>query len=399
MFENIIGNESTISAIRREILSKEFPQAVLFAGPKYSGKLSTALETARILACEKKAEWPCTCTACIQSKQLLHPYTILCGYRTFAAEIAAAANTLQRVRTPASQHLFVRSIRKLTRRFDAHIFTTEESKRKIIQDCIMKIEDSLDAVSPGRPLAENKLLTKQISEMTGLAGTLEQFVPKDNIPVSQIRNIIQWSFETTASEKKIIIIENASGMLDSSRNALLKILEEPPQHTHFILITPRPDELIATIRSRVRKYRFLPRTHEQTSEILTRVFKEETIDFPSLRDYFLAWEDINAELLGQLVLRFAENILLPKPVILQNALPQLFEKKAPSTLCRTFLEELLIHFRRQLAESPPDQEPALLERFERWTKLLHARYREYATLNISMELFLERLYLELREAV
>ena len=47
--------------------------------------------------------------------------------------------------------------------------------------------------------------------------------------------------------KKTIIIENADRMLESVRNALLKILEEPPVDTIFILTTSQRNLVMPTI--------------------------------------------------------------------------------------------------------------------------------------------------------
>lgn len=54
-------------------------------------------------------------------------------------------------------------------------------------------------------------------------------------------------------------------------NALLKILEEPPEHSAIILVTERPESLIDTVRSRViiaeSIYRALPVTTEKKEAI------------------------------------------------------------------------------------------------------------------------------------
>jgi len=72
---------------------------------------------------------------------------------------------------------------------------------------------------------------------------------------------------------KTIVIENADLMLDASRNALLKILEEPPESVEFVLLSSRRSALLATIQSRVRPYIFVSRRPEDEAEVLERVFK------------------------------------------------------------------------------------------------------------------------------
>jgi DNA polymerase III subunit delta' len=53
-------------------------------------------------------------------------------------------------------------------------------------------------------------------------------------------------------ERKVIALFDAE-RLDDAANALLKTLEEPPDRTHFVLVTDSPDELLATVVSRCRR--------------------------------------------------------------------------------------------------------------------------------------------------
>ncbi len=91
MLENIIGHAALVAEIRAELASARFPRAVLFVGPPYAGKLSTALETARVLTCrEGTAAWSCDCVSCRSQKELTHPHTVLLGFRYADVEIAAS---------------------------------------------------------------------------------------------------------------------------------------------------------------------------------------------------------------------------------------------------------------------------------------------------------------------
>jgi DNA polymerase-3 subunit delta' len=79
-----------------------------------------------------------------------------------------------------------------------------------------------------------------------------------SIKIEQIRPIIQHSNQTTPSAYKIIIINPADSLLVGASNALLKQLEEPTDHTLFILITDKLGLLLPTIRSRCQFIRFTP---------------------------------------------------------------------------------------------------------------------------------------------
>jgi DNA polymerase III subunit delta' len=55
---------------------------------------------------------------------------------------------------------------------------------------------------------------------------------------------------------RVVIIDEADRLTDDAENALLKSLEEPPSASVFILVTSRPETLLATIRSRCSQLRF-----------------------------------------------------------------------------------------------------------------------------------------------
>jgi DNA polymerase-3 subunit delta' len=77
-------------------------------------------------------------------------------------------------------------------------------------------------------------------------------VRKKNIVIDQIRELSEY-LELSAHQDKgrrIVLIEPADLLNQAASNALLKILEEPPENTLFILVTSQAQKLIATIRSR-----------------------------------------------------------------------------------------------------------------------------------------------------
>jgi DNA polymerase III subunit delta' len=66
------------------------------------------------------------------------------------------------------------------------------------------------------------------------------------------------NFRPYEGRARFFIIEEAHRLNESSSNALLKTLEEPPATSHLILITSRPAQLLPTIRSRCQMVRFAP---------------------------------------------------------------------------------------------------------------------------------------------
>ncbi len=73
------------------------------------------------------------------------------------------------------------------------------------------------------------------------------------------RGVIEWAALAPAMGcHRWVLVEEAHRLNESSGNILLKTLEEPPQDTHFILVTHRPEALLQTIRSRCERIPFAP---------------------------------------------------------------------------------------------------------------------------------------------
>ena len=73
----------------------------------------------------------------------------------------------------------------------------------------------------------------------------------DQISIDQIRSITSTvHFKNNIYEKKVIVIANINDLTISAQNALLKILEEPPTNTYFILLQDENSLILPTIKSR-----------------------------------------------------------------------------------------------------------------------------------------------------
>jgi len=68
--------------------------------------------------------------------------------------------------------------------------------------------------------------------------------------------------------KKICLIDDADRLTIGAANALLKTLEEPPDHCLFLLVTSRPSALLTTLKSRCLTVRFSPPSQEQAIDYL-----------------------------------------------------------------------------------------------------------------------------------
>lgn len=91
------------------------------------------------------------------------------------------------------------------------------------------------------------------------------------IKVEQIRDLRKrFRFRPFEGKFRVVIIHEAQKLIEQAANALLKILEEPPQGNIFILLTPEPQMLLPTIISRCCQVRFQPLDDEVVAEFLTR---------------------------------------------------------------------------------------------------------------------------------
>ena len=300
MFENIIGQDKATSLLRSELENRALPGSLLIHGEPFSGKLSTALEIARILSCTEDATWSCRCRSCELHRVLAHPGTLLLGSRSFGAEIAASADVLRRLRNTPSRYLYVRAVRKLLRRCDAHLWEGADARMRSAFAVGAEIEESLAAVEPGGSLPEGQALERLLDTVSEKARQLAAALPRDNTPIGVIRKASFWVRLSSSAQARTIVIENADRMVDASRNSLLKLLEEPPERLHIILLTTNVHAVIPTILSRVRRYRLEARDEKSSREVLARVFRADTGAFGSLAAYFLSWERVSGDQTGGL---------------------------------------------------------------------------------------------------
>ena len=302
MFDNVL-NQNITAQISRDITSGQFPGAVLYSGPQGSGKLTSALETARILSCSgiKKGHWLCECPSCLQHKALVSNNVIVAGPRDCTPEISAAAKTFLNAiyvnakYLTAVRYLFVRSVRKLTQRFNPILWQDDDKLNKIAV-LMSDIDEELEILDFPHELPEVEKVKKSCEKLVELCKKLETSFLYDSIPIAQIRNVSSWARLKSVEGKKTIIIENADRMLESVRNALLKILEEPPADTMFILTTSRRNAVMPTILSRVRTYSFTERDVSQQQEVIKRVFHDESF-CGSINDFLLTFLPVKPDFL------------------------------------------------------------------------------------------------------
>ncbi len=80
--------------------------------------------------------------------------------------------------------------------------------------------------------------------------------PRPNtIPVEDVREVLgKLAFSPVESSRRAVVVQEADLMKPESMNTLLKVMEEPPPGTHFLLTTSNPGGLLATIHSRLTPF-------------------------------------------------------------------------------------------------------------------------------------------------
>ena len=92
---------------------------------------------------------------------------------------------------------------------------------------------------------------------------------KKEISIHQVREIErELRFRSFGGKRKIAIIDPAALMNPSAQNALLKTLEEPPENSLILLITPNAGGLLPTLRSRCLRLSFAPLPRQEVAAFL-----------------------------------------------------------------------------------------------------------------------------------
>ena len=384
MFENIIGHRQTVDLLKEHLAQNRLPGSILIEGPRYSGKLTMALELARSLTCTGDRSWNCQCSNCRSQKLLIQNDTLLLGADNFMEEISVAHRLLLENDQIYSRYLFIRSVRKLLRRFDPVFFDEKETKFKKVQPLLAYLEESLSAINPedlSVPLKE-----KVLSGIVESASDLAKELNLSTIPVNQIRKITFWAHTSTTESRKVVIIENAEKMNDSARNSMLKILEEPPEHCFFIFLSSRTGEIIPTIRSRLRSYSLKERTPEEEKKVICQIFRDNSGQYSSISAFFDSF-DPDVEVLSELSSQFLSFYMSDEASDdVRNLLKEKL-KDIKGDSVKVFLEKLLEAARRAF----PGASFGTVRKLEMLCRKLNQIWFDFESLNMNPQLLFEYL--------
>jgi DNA polymerase-3 subunit delta' len=197
-FTDFLGNAATVTHLREAVRAERFPHSLILAGPRGAGKYTLALMLAKAVNCLQPTE--------------TNGLPDFCGLCRNCARIGDSANLEELVAQAVSARDDLRE-------------TDKKETRILIQT-----HPDLLVVPPDPP----QLLIK----------------------LGQVRQVIHVAYYRPPVEsKRTFTIFTSSAFMKEAANSLLKVLEEPPEHTSLILLTENPQELLPTIRSRAVVHR------------------------------------------------------------------------------------------------------------------------------------------------
>ena len=110
-----------------------------------------------------------------------------------------------------------------------------------------------------------------------------------NTQVDNMRDLLDNAqYAPTQGQFKIYIIDEVHMLSKSAFNAMLKTLEEPPEHVKFILATTDPQKVPVTVLSRCLQFNLKQMSSASISEYLEKILKEEAINYEINAIYLIA---------------------------------------------------------------------------------------------------------------
>lgn len=223
LFSQIIGHEDIKKKLIQSVKENRIAHAQLFLGPEGTGKLALAIAYAQYINCTNKRENDSCgeCPSCKKFNALAHP----------DLHFIFPSTTNKNVKKDPESDLFL----------------TEWREYLTSCDCYASLPNWYNALD-----IENKQGLINVRD----ASTI-------------IRKLNLKSYE---AEYKVVIIWMAERLNTEASNRLLKLVEEPPEKTLFILVSENQEELLMTIRSRTVLMKIPKLTYNDVSEALVKKF-------------------------------------------------------------------------------------------------------------------------------
>lgn len=221
LFSEIIGQQAAKERLLRSVSDGRISHAQLFLGPQGNGSLALAVAYAQYISCSNKqpADSCGTCSSCIKYNKLIHPDLHFVYPVALSKDVRVSTDVAPKWRETFLDNPYI---------------------------TLFDWFESLDA--------ENKQAVIGVEESGEILRKL--------------------SLTTYEAEYKIMVIWQAEKMNQASANKLLKILEEPPDKTLFLLVCENEDQLLRTIVSRTQLIK-IPKISEE--DIINALVDQQNI--------------------------------------------------------------------------------------------------------------------------
>ncbi|MBQ0049536.1 MAG: DNA polymerase III subunit delta [Bacteroidales bacterium] len=220
-FNDVIGQEEVKQRLLQDAHNNRIPHALMLCGPRGVGKLPLALALAQFLLCE-------------HTEQTAEPEVGLFGSMQLAAlptEPCGACRNCRMAENFAHPDLhFSFPIIKKKNSSTAPICDDylAEWRAQLQENVYFDINDWLEDMK-----AENQQATFYVGESDSLLKKL--------------------AIKSSQGGRRVVIIWLPERMNQETANKLLKLIEEPPARTHFIMTSEEPDKVLGTIMSRTQR--------------------------------------------------------------------------------------------------------------------------------------------------
>ncbi|MBR1920125.1 MAG: hypothetical protein IJ831_10930 [Spirochaetales bacterium] len=349
------------------------PQCVLFAGSPYSGKMTAAVELAMTLLGQSSH------FSTLDTSDL-----VIISSRDTNVRVRAAIADFRRKRNRRSLEILLFQLRVLLFSFHQSLL---DSGDKSLFERAAAVSELLYDIDP--ELEEKRLgerLDKLEKEVLAL---LDKRGGKGLFNIDQIR-LIHSYLMYDSSREKCVILENIEDVTPGAMNSILKLLEEPPQGAHIILVSKNMGRILDTILSRVRKYQVMPIRSDLEREFLTNVLFAP-MDISSIEDYYYTLSGFDSKRLEREASSFVD-LIERKENTPSAAFSSLCSFLEPYSAYDRFLSKVIDEIRkRALASSIP------LHLAARYVDIISRCSNEAITYNQNRRVMLERISKELSD--
>ena len=281
------------SRISEELENNKVPQSIMFLGPKFSSRMTGAIELGLNLLNESN-----------HFQDLDVSDLIILSSRNFALRLKALRNLFSASRNKRSWDLLLRETRIML--LSCHPALSNSSDKDLfkaaaeLSDVLLTYQDDMD----------DKTFDKFLSSYDkALASFFSSSKKKSGFTIDQIRDV-QAFLQLESERGKVVIFENIEDVTVGAMNSLLKLLEEPMPGAHLILISQDQSRILDTILSRVRKYEFNEIDSNLTSNFVINTFFKQADS--SLEEFFYVQAGFDNNQLIKIVNSFFEKAFVKR---------------------------------------------------------------------------------------